>query len=303
MATRKPKFSLIGAGRVGTAFALSLSAAGYPVASIVSRTGRPAIALARRVRCPRVSTEIAGIDPQTEFVLIAVPDDALEETAQGLARVKGLRFGKLFAAHSSGVHPARVLRRLEQKGAAVASIHPVQTFPEGKRAVKLAGIYYGIEGTPRGITAAREIVGNLGGKSLVVPEEMKPLYHVACVFASNYFAVFLNVIAELSRKLSAGWTDVFGPLMSATMANVVRESAPSVLTGPIVRGDLATVGIHLRALVERSPEFLPLYAVAGIEAARLSRQAGRISRKNYDDVVSLFSSFVRSMDVKKSRRK
>src|SRR5713226_817668 len=103
---RHPKVSLVGAGTVGSTLATALAERGYPVRSIISRTGRRAIALAKAVKCPRASTQIEDIDPETQVLLITVSDGAIADIAEKAARLKNLRFKKLFAAHCSGAQIA-----------------------------------------------------------------------------------------------------------------------------------------------------------------------------------------------------
>jgi predicted short-subunit dehydrogenase-like oxidoreductase (DUF2520 family) len=85
---------------------------------------------------------------------------------------------------------------------------------------------------------------------VVIAKDLKPLYHTACVFASNYFIVLLNAIRELatSAKLTLPWTEVFGPLMTASMQNAIVSGPGAALTGPIVRKDFGTLALHLSSL-------------------------------------------------------
>jgi predicted short-subunit dehydrogenase-like oxidoreductase (DUF2520 family) len=229
MSVHHPKVTIVGAGTVGSTLGLALHEKNYPIASVISRTGCNAVKLARLVDCKRASTVVADIVPRTEILLLTVSDDAIVRVAEEIAKVKKLKFDNLLAIHCSGVYAADALEPLKAKGASVASMHPIQTFPKSQRAEKLKsklrGISYGIDGEPEALRNVMAIVRDLDGRSVVVPSEMKPLYHVACVFASNYMAVFVNTIAELSRrlKLTSSWMEVFGPLMTATMENVVKD--------------------------------------------------------------------------------
>src|SRR5208283_3922910 len=134
-----------------------------------------------------------------------------------------LHFKKLFVVHCSGVYSSDILTPLKKKGALVASMHPIQTFPKTQTPerlrVRLRNIFYGIEGSPQAIEKIEIIIKAIEGKSVIIPREMKPLYHVACVFASSYMAVILNTVSELTTTLNlkATWMEVFGPLLTATM--------------------------------------------------------------------------------------
>ncbi|HUN65602.1 MAG TPA: Rossmann-like and DUF2520 domain-containing protein [Bacteroidota bacterium] len=291
---RLPKISVVGTGSTGAALCLALSRLGYPVASLVNRTGAPAKQLARKVGCRRVSTSPADVAGETDILIIAVPDDAIAGVASDIARTASLRWKHLFAFHLSGARTSDELAPLRKKGALVASVHPIQTFPASspvqKRAGLFRGIWFGTEGEQKAAERAGELTGRLGGRQLIVRKEHKTLYHVASVFASNYFVVLLNAIHELaiSAEMYVSWTELFGPLMTASMEHALRDGPADALTGPVVRGDLVTIDRHLAELTRRMPHLLPIYAMCGIEVARIRKQNGRIGQAEYDKILSAF---------------
>lgn len=298
--TLLPKISIIGAGNVGSAIGAALFEKGYSVASVISRSGRSAIGLAKALKCKRASTEIQDVAPESQIILITASDGSIEQVALELSKNKKLRFRKLFVVHTSGVRSSDALHPLKKKGASVASVHPIQTFPNGQSVSylrsKLKGIYYGIDGDDSAIKLAEALVKDLEGRSIVVPTKLKPLYHAACVFSSSYLMVLMNAISELSShlKLKASWTEVFGPLMTTSMENTIKHSASEALTGPILRGDLATIGAHLKALAGHAPQFLPLYTTGGLEIARIAKSNGKIQQEQYDELLSHFKKFIRT---------
>ena len=293
-AHRYPNVSIIGAGRVGSSLAVALHAKGYPLVSIINRTGSAAIDLAKSVTCKKASTRISDIDPSSEMVFIAVPDDALRTTVKQLAGVKRLKFAKLFIAHTSGVHSSSILAPVRRKGAIVASMHPAQTFPATRKRSILHGIYFGIEGAPPALARAKQIAADLLAKTVVIPEAMKPLYHTACVFSSGYLVAVLNVIQELSTtlRLNVSWTDVFGPLMTTSIENTLKYSPVGALTGPVMRRDLSTISMHLESLEAYAPQFLPLYVVAGLEVARIATEQGKLTGEESRTLVHHFKQFL-----------
>jgi predicted short-subunit dehydrogenase-like oxidoreductase (DUF2520 family) len=300
MAQRPIRLSIIGAGTVGTTLGTALAASGYRVESVVSRTGSRALTLAKQVRCSKVSTSAADLSGDTEVLLVAVPDAAVQEVAKAAAGVKALRFKKLFVVHTSGVLGADALAPLGKKGAAVASFHPVQTFPRQLTAAqlraRLRGICYGIDGDTLALAKAEALASDLGGSTVIIPAELRPVYHAACVFASSALVVLTNAISELSSALPLGrsWTEVFGPLMTASMEHAVRHAAADILTGPVLRRDEATIDAHLEALARVAPHLLPLYTVSGIEVARLARRGGHLSAEDVDRLIRRFRQFIKS---------
>jgi predicted short-subunit dehydrogenase-like oxidoreductase (DUF2520 family) len=303
-AKSSPKISLIGSGKVGSTLTLALYQKGYRVVSIINRTGKPALALATKVKCKKVSTHIGDVDTSSEIILIAVPDGELEGIARELSTVKHLKFKKLFVAHTSGAYSSDVLTGLQKKGSLIASMHPVQTFPQGAKPVKLRGIYFGIEGSPASLAKAEHIVHDIEARAVNVPKELKPLYHVACVFASSYMISIFNCIAELTKlsQLKASWMEVFGPLMTSAMENTIKTSAANALTGPVVRNDTSTISLHLNMLAQHAPQFLPIYCVAGIDVARTAAEHGKLSKQEYQNIVTLFRTFIKSYpEIKKNK--
>ena len=302
MTKRKPSFSIVGAGTVGSTISAALAAAGYRPASVVSRTGAHAAALARGLGCAKASTDAAGVDRSSGIVIVAVADDALPAAAAALRRAP-LRKGT-FIAHCAGAVGSAVLAPLAKRGMLTASMHPIRIFPHGAGAAKrrslLKGISWGIEGSVPALRRAEEIVRDLGGSPVPIPAAMKPLYHAACVFAAGYFTLFLAAIRELALPLDlpAPWSAVFGPLIAGAMEHAVRDGADAPLTGPIPRGDVATVRLHLEALAASAPHLLPVYTALGIEAARTARRRGMLDDDGYRGVVACFRSFVRTFKAR-----
>ena len=299
-APRYPRVSIVGAGAVGSSLGRALHKKGYPIVSIISRTGSAAISLARAVQCKRASTQIVDLSAQTECLLLTVPDGAIKEVATRVSKLKQVNFNKLFAAHTSGVHSAEILEPMRRRGALVASMHPVQTFPparrQGSHSVKLRGIYYGIDGEPEALRRTERLISDLEGRPLIIRKELRPLYHAACVVASNYLMVQLNAIDDLTKSLgvAAQWQEMFGPLMTTTMENAVKCSPAASLTGPIIRGDISTIELHLNALSNYAPRFLPFYISGGIEVARVGKEQQRISQNDFDRIIGQFRRFLKN---------
>jgi predicted short-subunit dehydrogenase-like oxidoreductase (DUF2520 family) len=298
MKRKQPSISLVGAGRVGSTLVTALHKEGYPVLSVVNRTGPAAVALARRVSCPRASTQVVDIDRSADIILIAVGDAEIAGAVDTLLSIRGMKLKKSVVLHTSGVHDAGVLSPLRTRGASVASFHPVQTFPEGSRGARvrpvLKGIPFGVDGDETAVKMAEKIAADLGGRILLIEPELRPLYHAACVFASSYLTTVLHAVSSLSgnARIGGSWTENFGPLMTASMENLVRAGAGEALTGPVARGDAATIGLHLRALQKFAPDFVPLYTVCGLEVARLALSGGKISRTDFDAILGLFRGAV-----------
>lgn len=267
------RISIVGAGPVGSTLALLLRRRGHAIVSVISGSKRSARQLATLVGCRHWSTDLASIAPETNAVLIAVPDKAMGSVARSLAQNPHLRFDRLVAFHTSGVMTSDLLRPLRKRGSTVFSLHPIQSFPKDisprQQARGMNGVWYGFEGTLRSESTARLLVGYLGGKMVRIPKERKILYHLACVFASNYAVVLIGVLERLAGRL--GWRDLrpLSRLFLSSAGNAMSQGAAKALTGPIRRGNPEVLRMHIMALRRLAPDLGRLYRALGNEALRL----------------------------------
>jgi len=297
---RKPALSFIGAGSVGTAFAIALQRRKYPIASIISSRITSSRRLASKVNAPIASIHPADLSPASQVVFITTPDQQIGETAHFLATLSHLDFPTTIFVHTSGALGSDALLPLAEKGGHILSLHPIQLLPRGTAprllAGKLLGIYYGLEGDEVGIATGRTLVKDLGGKVLLIPRELKPLYHVACVIASNYIVALMSLLEEISGKLEleeASFMDVFDSLIVSTLDAVKASSPREALTGPIERGEVRTVRLHLRELNRTLPYLIPFYTVMGMETIRLAIKKGTLSTKQAGVLLEAMSGYVR----------
>jgi predicted short-subunit dehydrogenase-like oxidoreductase (DUF2520 family) len=197
----KPAVTIVGAGAVGTTLALLLRKAHYPIASVISRKRTSARKLAQLVHCKNFSNDAADIHPDTTILLLTVSDSSIVEVARRIAKNSKLNFKSLIICHTSGSLTSDELRPLRLKGAAVFSLHPIQTFPARidvhQQLRRMKGVWYGIEGNSDAIRFAKNFVRELGGHAIIIPKEEKILYHIACVLASNYTVALLGAVEKI----------------------------------------------------------------------------------------------------------
>jgi predicted short-subunit dehydrogenase-like oxidoreductase (DUF2520 family) len=212
--------------------------------------------------------------------LIATPDDAIVECCAALAAAVPLG-GDDLVFHCSGALPSSALSAAREAGAQVASLHPIKSFAEPVGAVaSFAGTWCGLEGDEAAVVELSAAVQAIGGQPLRIRLEEKANYHAAGVFVSNY----LNVLAELGassyQRAGLGRLEalaVMAPIMRNALDNILQLDTVAALTGPIARGDLATVEKHLGALGEWSAEAEECYKSLGRVALQLSQAKGEAS--------------------------
>jgi len=173
----------------------------------------------------------------------------------------------LFLFHTSGALSSDILKPIQKYGVSTSSFHPIQTFFGEKQDYKnFENIYVGIEGDKKAVLKAKKIIINLGGKSLIIPKESKPLYHLACTITSNYLNSLLFAVVDLLKAIDFSEKEsleILFPLISTTIANIKNNGLNNSLTGPIARGDIGTVKKHLSILSENFSEYKPLYQTLG----------------------------------------
>jgi predicted short-subunit dehydrogenase-like oxidoreductase (DUF2520 family) len=277
-------FSIVGTGRLGTVLGAALVRRGWTAAAIVDKDSGAARESRRIIGRGKVLPYRPGLSPEGrdgtvglgDVVIIAVPDDAVSRVAAGLAR-SGVSWAGRFVFHTSGLLPARVLALLRKRGALVASVHPIQSFARKDAPASIfRGITWGVEGDPAAVAAAEEMIRDLRGNVLLLSEKDKPLYHAACSLASSavialgWTASGMLGAAGIEEQAAAG---MLFPLVQGTLQNVKNLGPENALTGPILRGDVATVRKHLEALRD-DPPARGVYLVMGKQILRLAEKSG-----------------------------
>jgi predicted short-subunit dehydrogenase-like oxidoreductase (DUF2520 family) len=87
-----------------------------------------------------------------------------------------------------------------------------------------------------------------------IRDESRILYHAGAVIASNYLVTLYRSASRLLQTAGAP-PEALIPLMRRTIDNGFE------LTGPIARGDWATVQAHLDEISLRAPELEAMYRV------------------------------------------
>lgn len=209
-------------------------------------------------------------EPDASAVFLAVPDGAVPEMAHALAG-QGEAPEGCVAFHLSGALPVEVLAPLHARGYAVGSFHPLQAFAHPvSGAQRLRGSWVAVAGAPEAVAAARRLAAALEAGVLTVPEARRPLYHAAAVMASNFLPPLLDVAARLLERAGVPHDQALPallPLVRGTLDNLAEHGPAAGLTGPVARGDLETVALHLRAL---EGEERRLYASLARELVRLA---------------------------------
>jgi predicted short-subunit dehydrogenase-like oxidoreductase (DUF2520 family) len=213
-------------------------------------------------------------EPGTTAVLLAVPDQVLPEISLALAALGEAPPG-CAAFHLSGALGTDPLAPLLEAGYGIGTLHPLQALADPViGADQLRGVYFAVSGEPAALSAARRIISPLGGSAIMVPVARRPLYHAAAVFASNYLAGLIGAAGRLMAQAGVPEDEALQailPLARGSLENIGRLAPAQALTGPVSRGDVETVRLHLRTL---EPRERALYASMGLEILELAEEGG-----------------------------
>lgn len=289
------RVGIIGAGAVGNALLAALGARGAEAdlraVAIASRTFSHARAAARRVTgCEALDglDALETLAARCDLVFIATPDDAIQTVAESVAWRRGQA-----VAHLSGAQGVAPLATATARGARVAALHPLMTFPRALRAApaeqilaRLAGASWALECADADLAARlTRFIAALEGQVIALTERDRAPYHLSGVLASNYLVSLLGAATELWAGWGVGRDEALRallPLARATIENLEAVGLPAALTGPIARGDVGAVRIHeewLRAHTESSEDGVALrevYSALGRLTLPLAREKGAL---------------------------
>lgn len=234
--TRTRTARIVGRGRAGGSFAGALRSVGWDV-ELVAHDAAGSRGAAR------------GVD----LLLLCVPDANLAATAAAVDPDPDT-----VVAHCSGVSTLEVLSPHPRR----ASLHPLVSLPDpilGAR--RLPGAWFAVAGDP----LAAEVVADLQGNAVEVPDEARVRYHAAAVVASNHLVALLGQVERLAADVGMP-LDAFVDLARGSLENVAELGPAAALTGPVARGDRETVLAHLAAI---AADERPAYRALADAAARL----------------------------------
>jgi predicted short-subunit dehydrogenase-like oxidoreductase (DUF2520 family) len=227
------RVGVVGPGRVGTALARALRDAGVQVEGPVGRGERP-----------------AGCDA----IVLCVPDAEIPGAAEAMTAAAPL------IGHTSGATP---LSALAHSGVPAFGMHPLQSFANAD--VSFAAVGAAVAGTtPEALAFATALAERLGMTPFEIDDERRAAYHAAASIASNFLVTLEAAAERVAARAGLDRADaraLLMPLVRQTVENLAALGPEEALTGPIARGDEATVEAQRAAIAEAAPELLALFDV------------------------------------------
>ena len=278
--------SCIGAGRLGKTLC-HLFAQHLHIGHIINcseDSARLAVKFIGAGQARRVPVDSADI------WLIATPDNEIKAASAVLRTASVLRESDT-VFHCSGALNAA---ELDISDCHTASVHPIHSFADPQQSIsQFAGTPCGMEGNRSALDRLQLLFERVAAKPFVIDSQQKALYHAATVMTCNYLVSLL----ELGQKMltAAGVSPQQGvnplePLIRQTLDNYFNTDAISALTGPISRGDTATVASHIQALQQQPNNWQQVYRALGNTTRVIAAKQGQTSAENLSAIDRLLNS-------------
>ena len=253
---------VVGAGRVGAVLGAALRQAGYRIEAVAGESDASRLRVQTLLPGVRIDKPSA-VARSCDVLLLTVPDDMLRNVASVLTASGAIHPGQL-VVHTSGRHGVTVLAEAAAVGARVVAMHPAMTFTGTDVDLpRLQGCMFGVTAAEGEREATEQLVTDLGGRSMWVPEDKRTLYHASLAHGANHLVTLVSQALEMLAAAGADSADqlpadTLRPLLTAALDNALLQG-DTALTGPIVRGDANTVRAHLAELAATAPHALPSY--------------------------------------------
>jgi predicted short-subunit dehydrogenase-like oxidoreductase (DUF2520 family) len=274
--------NIIGSGRVGRACGRMWARARvFEIQDVLTRSRQSA---AEAVEFIGAGRAVGGVGEmrESDVWMIATRDDAIRASSDTLAAT-----GKLtpddIVFHVSGATPSSALRSAAARGALTASVHPIKTFPDAELAVqRFPGTFCGAEGHPDALRVLKPAFESIGATVFEIAAEVKPIYHAGGVFSCNYLAALIEAALRAHEKAGiprAASLKALEPLVRETVDAIFEQGPARALTGPIARGDIATVKHQLAMVEDWNAGMGALYRGLGLLAVGLAESGGKLDAR------------------------
>jgi predicted short-subunit dehydrogenase-like oxidoreductase (DUF2520 family) len=293
--TRTPNTFLVGAGPVATALAGAMRLGGVPVLGLWARKAPAARSAGAIAGVASFSAAPPDLLLEADAVILAVRDGAIAEVAQMLVAT-GLITRRHVLIHCSGaMSSAEAFAAVRDQIGGVATLHPLRAIADARTAMRtLKGTVVGIEGDERGRGTAQALASAMGGTPLELASGQMAAYHAAAAMASNFVVALLDAAQGAMTSAGVPAEDARAALVAlaqGAVANVGAKGVDAGLTGPIRRGDLATVTRHIQALQSPTvaPDLVAIYRVLGRRTLTIARRLGEARPADLDAIEAVLA--------------
>jgi predicted short-subunit dehydrogenase-like oxidoreductase (DUF2520 family) len=268
---------IIGAGKLAWSLIPALQETGYNIESIISRDISDAKKISGKFKIKKDSDSISDLPAKCNLVLLTLPDDQLSIISAKIASLNKKLNEKLFI-HFSGVSGSAILKKLSAKGASTASFHIMLTFPSARR-VKLDNSFAAIESHDKKTEEFLfTLASDLKLNAFRLDPAKKTEYHLAGVFTSNFLVSNFYTAEKLFHRIGSktDFTEVINPIIKLTLRNIRARGSFNSLSGPVERGDLNSIKLHVKTLRKDKP-LLRNYIVQSLSILDIIKEQEEVS--------------------------
>jgi predicted short-subunit dehydrogenase-like oxidoreductase (DUF2520 family) len=278
--------SIIGAGRVGRALGRRLRELGWKIGAVVTRSEPSARKAVRSIGAGHAHAFLTRQVVAAQVILITTPDRGVVEVAKELARIGAEELRGKIVLHTSGALSSDFLVPVKKCGAAVGSMHPLQTF-SGVGVPPLEGKVFAIEGDAPAVRMARPMARALGAVPVHIEGARKPLYHAAGALAAGNVLALMEAATRLMTAAGMKRREAMRALLLLTrqvLENFERLGPRAAWTGPLSREDYGVVATHADSMRDLPPEFAETYEAVNRLAAVVLAQDSAAMLKELEKV-------------------
>lgn len=260
------KLNIIGAGRLGRSIAYALTTNRLAnLEAVLTTTIQGSERICNELQAGTAIDSLKFL-PFADLTFITTPDDCIDTIVDRLVNDPVLHPGSI-VVHCSGVLGSDILKPLRQQGCYIASFHPLKAFQTqtlNSEVFKHCDCV--MEGDPEAIAILSNLFEALDANLIAIKPESKIKYHAAAVIASNYLVTLSSLATTLLEETGIPDThakSMITKLMESNLENIKKVNTPKeALTGPLSRGDLTTIKMHLDHL--SAPHLTSFYRHAGL---------------------------------------
>lgn len=273
--------NIIGAGRLGKTIGhLLVRSQLVKIGAICNRSRASSVTAIKFIGQGKYFPRISDLPP-ADITLITTPDALISTACEELGRNPNIKTGSI-VLHCSGSLTSDVLVSIRERGCYLASAHPMTSFAKPELSIEqYSGTYCAMEGDKEALSCIRLLFNSIGSTTYEIDKTKKSSYHAAGVFASNYLVTLAQQALSCMRE--AGVENemamhVITNIMQHTVFNLEMTLSPEQsLTGPIKRGESATISKHMASL--KDPEQKHLYAALGKATIHLTDHSTEEKKK------------------------
>jgi len=243
------RITFIGSGNVATRLAIAFYKKGKQINQIYDRNIDKAAFLSKKVKAQAVD-KIENLSTDTDIVIIAVHDDAIEKIALKIL------FKKSIVVHTSGVTDISILNACSKK---IGVLYPVQTL-KNNRSISLSKVPFCIEANNKqNLNLLKNLVSTISNDVREISSEERKSIHLAAVFACNFTNYFYSIAFDLLIKKNIN-PDILQSLIEETAERIKIDEPKHLQTGPAYRNDQSTIKKHIELLKSYS-EYSDIYKI------------------------------------------